>query len=73
MIPVVHPDPDFLLIPDPGVKKASDSGSGSATLPTAKCYLSADGAVANHKHSMIQSVYGSGKGCSSHPLLYFYN
>jgi hypothetical protein len=26
------PDPDFLPIPDPGVKKAPDLGSGSATL-----------------------------------------
>jgi hypothetical protein len=25
-------DPDFLHIPDPGVKKAPDHGSGSATL-----------------------------------------
>jgi hypothetical protein len=25
-------DPDFLFIPDPGVKKASDPGSGSATV-----------------------------------------
>jgi hypothetical protein len=26
------PDPDFFPIPDPGVKKAADLGSGSATL-----------------------------------------
>jgi hypothetical protein len=26
------PDPDFLSIPNPGVKKAPDPGSGSATL-----------------------------------------
>jgi hypothetical protein len=26
------PDPDFLPIPDLGIKKASDPGSGSATL-----------------------------------------
>jgi hypothetical protein len=41
MIRVVHPksglfipdpDPDFLHIPVPGVKKAPDPGSGSATL-----------------------------------------
>jgi hypothetical protein len=34
MIRVVHPgsDADFLPIPDPGVKKAPDPGSGSSTL-----------------------------------------
>jgi hypothetical protein len=34
MIRVVHRelDHDFLPIPDPGVKKASDHGSGSATV-----------------------------------------
>jgi hypothetical protein len=29
---IPDPDPDFLHIPDQGVKKAPDSGSGSATL-----------------------------------------
>jgi hypothetical protein len=29
---IPDPDPDFLLIPDPGVKKATDPGSVSATL-----------------------------------------
>ncbi len=40
MIRVVHPESEswiririFLPIPDPGVKKATDPGSGSATLP----------------------------------------
>jgi hypothetical protein len=35
MIRHVHPDTDLNLlpIPDPGVKKAPDPGSGSATLP----------------------------------------
>jgi hypothetical protein len=31
-IRIPHQDPDFLLIPDPGFKKAPDPGSGSATL-----------------------------------------
>jgi hypothetical protein len=29
---IPDPDPEFLSIPDPGVKKALDPGSGSATL-----------------------------------------
>jgi hypothetical protein len=29
---VADPDPFFLPIPDPGIKKATDPGSGSATL-----------------------------------------
>jgi len=29
---LLDPDLDFLPIPDPGVKKAPDPGSGSATL-----------------------------------------
>ncbi len=29
---ILDPDADFLPIPDPGVKKAPDPGSGSATL-----------------------------------------
>jgi hypothetical protein len=36
------PDPDldldFLPIPDPGVKKAPDTGSGSATLATSAAF-----------------------------------
>jgi hypothetical protein len=32
-------DYDFLLIPDPEVKKAQDPGSGSATLPVALCAM----------------------------------
>ncbi len=32
MIRVVHPGSGFLTIPDPGVKKAPDPVSGSATL-----------------------------------------
>ncbi len=31
-IPITDPDPDFLPIPDPGVKRAPYPGSGSATL-----------------------------------------
>ncbi len=31
-IRISDPNPDFLAIPDPGVKKATDPGSGSATL-----------------------------------------
>jgi hypothetical protein len=31
------PDPEFLPIPDPGVKKAPDLGSGSATLLCILC------------------------------------
>ncbi len=31
-IRIPDPDPEFLTIPDPGVKKAADPGSGSATL-----------------------------------------
>jgi hypothetical protein len=32
MIRLFIPDPDFLPIPDPGIKKAPEDGSGSATL-----------------------------------------
>ncbi len=32
MLFILDPDPDFLPIPDPGVKTASDPGSGSVTL-----------------------------------------
>ncbi len=34
MIQFVHPGSGFLIIPDPGVKKAPDPVSGSATLGT---------------------------------------
>ena len=33
------PDPDFFPIPDPGVKKALDPGSGSATLARINIYF----------------------------------
>jgi hypothetical protein len=36
MIRVLNPYPDFVPIPDPGIKKAPDPGSGSATLPLVK-------------------------------------
>jgi hypothetical protein len=36
---VPDPDLDFLHIPDPGVKKAPDSGSGYATLLKGNCGL----------------------------------
>ncbi len=32
MLFIADPVPDYLTIPDPGVKKAPDPGSGSATL-----------------------------------------
>jgi hypothetical protein len=36
---IPDPDPDFLLIPDPGVKKPPDPRSGSATLVLIFSYL----------------------------------
>ncbi len=35
---IPDPDTDFLSIPDPGVKKTSDPGSGSATLLESNVY-----------------------------------
>jgi hypothetical protein len=34
---ILDPDADFLPIPDLGVKKAPDPGSGSVTLPKKPC------------------------------------
>jgi hypothetical protein len=46
----MDPDPDFLPIPDPGVKRAPDPGSGSATLTK----------IAGSGSGFTQKCHGSG-------------
>jgi hypothetical protein len=36
---IPDPDLDFLHIPDPGVKKVPDPGSGSAALLEVNCFI----------------------------------